>query len=93
MALVKKKKKTKKTKKKTGGCGLVTMACPSLPIPWTIACQAMLAMAFPRQTYWSGLSFPSPGDLPDPGIEPKSPVLQADSLSPEPPGKWEVILS
>ena len=38
--------------------------------PWTTACQAPLSMGFPRQDYWSGLPFPSPGDLPDPGIEP-----------------------
>ena len=44
-------------------------------------------MGFPRQKYWSGLPFPSPGDLPNPGIEPQSPVLQTDSLPPEPPGK------
>ena len=44
-------------------------------------------MGFPRQEYWSGLSFPSPGDLPDPGIEPGSPALQADSLPSEAPGK------
>ena len=44
-------------------------------------------MEFSRQEYWSGLPFPSPGDLPDPGIEPVSPAFQADSLPPEPPGK------
>jgi len=44
-------------------------------------------MGFSRQECWSGLSFPSPGDLPDPGIEPRSPALQADALPPEPPGK------
>ena len=55
--------------------------------PWTIACQAPLSMEFPRQEYWSGLPFPSPGDLPDPGIEPGCPALQADSLPSEPPGK------
>ena len=44
-------------------------------------------MGFPRQEYWSGLPFPSPGDLPDPGIEPWSPAFQADSLLTEPPGK------
>ena len=44
-------------------------------------------MEFSRQEYWSGLPFPSPGDLPDPGIEPKSPALQADALPSEPPGK------
>jgi len=48
--------------------------------PWTVALQAALSMAFPRQEYWSGLPFPSPGDLPDPGIKPGSPALQADSL-------------
>ena len=48
---------------------------------------ASLSMGFSRQEYWSGLPFPSPGDLPNPGIEPKSPALQADSLPAEPPGK------
>ena len=43
--------------------------------PWTVACQAPLSMGFPRQEYWSGLPFPSSGDLPDPGIEATSPVL------------------
>ena len=52
-----------------------------------IACQAPLSMGFSRQEYWSGLPFPPPGDLPDPGIKPGSPVLQADSLSTKPPGK------
>ena len=49
-------------------------------IPWTTAHQAPLSMGFPRKEYWSGLPFVSPGDLPDPGIEPVSPALQADSL-------------
>ena len=49
--------------------------------------QVPLSKEFSRQEYWSGLSFPSPGDLPDPGIEPRSPALQADSLPSEPPGK------
>ena len=57
--------------------------------PWTVACQAPLSMGFPRQDNWSGLPFPSLGDLPDPGIEPGSPALQADALSSEPPGKLE----
>ena len=48
---------------------------------------APLFMGFSRQEYWSGLPFPSPGDLTDPGIEPGSPALQADSLPSEPPGK------
>ena len=46
-------------------------------VPWTVACQAPLSMEFSRQEYWSGLSFPFPGDLPDPGIEPGSPAFQA----------------
>ena len=49
-------------------------------IPWTVACQAPLSMGFSRQEYRSGLPFPSPGDLPNPGIEPRSPALQAGSL-------------
>ena len=52
--------------------------------PWTVACQAPLSMGFSRQEYWSGFPFPSPRDLPDPGNEPESPTLQADSLPPEP---------
>ena len=55
--------------------------------PWTIACKTPLSMEFSRQEYWSGLPFPFPGDLPDPGIEPRSPALQADALLSEPPGK------
>ena len=55
--------------------------------PWTVACQAPLSVGFPRQEYWSGLLFSSLGDLPYPGIKPRSPVLQADSLPSEPPGK------
>ena len=55
--------------------------------PWTVAHQAPPSMEFSRQEYWSGLPFPSPGDLPDPGIEPRSPTLQADALTSEPPGK------
>ena len=55
--------------------------------PWTAACQAPLSMGFSRQEYWTGLPFPSPGDLPDPGIKPRSPILQADSLLSEPLGK------
>ena len=69
--------------------------------PWTIAYQAPPSMGFSRQECWSGLPFPSPGDLPDPGIEPGSPTLQAGTLPPEPPGRsnnnsyssnnWEII--
>ena len=65
------------------GRGLVTKSCPTLVIPWTIACQAPLSMGFSRKEYWSGLPFPSPGDLPNPEIEPGSPALEADSLPTE----------
>ena len=57
--------------------------------PWTVAYQASLSMGFSRQEYWSGLPFPSPGDLPDLGIKPRSPALEADALTSEPPGKPE----
>ena len=53
---------------------------------WTVAYQAPPSMGFSRQEYWSGLPFPSPGDLPDPGIEPRFPSLEADALTSEPPG-------
>ena len=55
--------------------------------PWTVACQAPLAMGISKQEYWSGLPCPPPGDLPTLGIEPRSPALQEDSLLSEPPGK------
>ena len=54
--------------------------------PWTVASQAPLSMAFSRQEYWRGLPFPSPGDLSNPGIKPRSPALQADSLPSDPLG-------
>ena len=54
---------------------------------WTVAYQSPQSMEFSRQEYWSGLPFPSPGDLPNPGIEPRSPTLRADALLSEPPGK------
>ena len=60
--------------------GLVAKLCPTLETPWTVALQAPLSMGFSRQEYWSGLSFVSTGDLPDLGIEPESPTLQANSL-------------
>ena len=55
--------------------------------PWTVAYQAPRSMGFSRQEYWSGLPFPSSGDLPNPGMEPGSPALQTDALPSEPPGK------
>ena len=68
--------------------GGVLLSCIRLfATPWTVAYKAPLSMKFSRQEYWSGLPFPSPGDLPDPGIEPGSSVFQADALTSEPPGK------
>ena len=70
--------------------------CEVLPVaqlsdfvtPWIVVYQASPFMEFSRQEYWSGLPFPSPGDHPDPGIEPGSPTLQADALPSKPPGKF-----
>ena len=59
----------------------------SIVTPWTVAYQAPQSMEFSRQKYWSGLPFPSPGDLPNPGIEPRSPTLQANALPSELPAK------
>ena len=53
--------------------------CPTLATPWTVAHQAPLSVGFSRQDYWSGLPFPSPGDPPNPGIEPRSPALHVVS--------------
>ena len=61
--------------------------------PWTVAYQASLSMGFSRQEYRSGLSFSSPGDLPNPGIKRGSPAFQADSLPSEPPGKNSMNMS
>ena len=58
----------------------VPKSCLTIVTPWTVARQVPLSMGFSRQEHWSGLLFPSPGDLPDPGIKPRSPALQADSL-------------
>ena len=62
-----------------GGC-LVAKPCMTLVTPWTVAPQAALSIGFSRQEFWSMLPFPSPGDLPNPKIEPGSPALQADDL-------------
>ena len=64
----------------TCGGGVVAKSCPTLATSWTVVHSAPLSMGFPRKEYWSGLQFLSPGDLLDPGIEPMSPALQADSL-------------
>ena len=68
---------------------LVIQSCPTLCDPTDCSPQAFLSMGFFRQEYWSGLPFPSPRDLPNPGIQARSLALQADSLSTEPLGKWE----
>ena len=65
----------------------VAQSCLTLCDSWTVAHQTPPSMGFSRQEYWSGLPFPSPGDLPDPGIEPRSPALQGDALTSAPPGK------
>ena len=70
----------------------VAQSCPALCDPWTVAHQAPPSMGFSRQECWSGLPFPSPGDLPDPGIKPSSLILQADALTSAPPGKPFVSL-
>ena len=67
---------------KNGG-DLVAKVCPTLATPWSVACQAPLSMRFPREGYWGGLPCPPPGDLPNPGIDPRSPALQVDSLPSE----------
>ena len=72
-----------KSEKKSEHCTVVSDSA----IPWTAACPTPLSMEFSRQECWSGLPFHSPGDLPDLGIERRSPTLQADSLPAEPQGK------
>ena len=69
---------------------LVPQSC-LFAIQWTVAHQAPLSMNFSRQEYWSGLPFPSPEDLPDPGMEPRSPALWPDSLLFEPPVKQSFL--
>ena len=77
------------------GCPFLAVLLVSLSVlsisatPWTVACQASLSLGFgfPRQEYWSGLAFPSPGDLPNPGIKPTSPALAGGLRTTEPPGK------
>ena len=72
---------------------LVAKSCQLFATPWTIACQAPLSLGFPRQEHWSGLPFPSEGDLPDPGVEPKSPALTGGFFTAEPPEKPKEILA
>ena len=74
---------------------LVAKSCPTLETPWTVACQSWNSPGKntgveKEKEYWSGLLFPYPGDLPNPGTKPGSPALQADSLPTEPPGKPKI---
>ena len=75
--------KYKKERKKVKSLSCVRL----FATPWTIAYQTPPSMGFSRQEYWSGLPFPPPGDLPNPGIEPRSLALQVDALLSDPPGK------
>ena len=75
-----------------GVCLCIFSQAPLFANPWTITLQAPLSMRLSRQEYCSGLPFPSPGDLPNPGIEPGSPALQTDALPSEPPGKPSLSL-
>ena len=68
-----------------------SQSCLTLAIPWIVAHQTLLFMKFTRQEYWNGLPFPSPGDLPNPGTEPRFPALQVDSLLFEPQGSPEML--
>ena len=70
-----------------GSGGLVAELCLTLVTLWTVAYQVPLSIGFSRQKYWSGLLFPSPGDLSKPGMKPGPPALQTNSLPSEPPGK------
>ena len=76
----------------TGGVCLVAKSCITLVTPWTVACQAPLSIRFSRQEYWSGLPFPSPEDLPDPGVESAYPALAGGFFTTEPAGKPNGIL-
>ena len=80
------------------GGGLVTKSCLIIVMSWTVTRQAPLSTGFSRQAYWSGLPFRSPRDLPDPGIKPRSPALQAGSYFPggsvikNPPAMQEILV-
>ena len=82
-----KQKGIKECKEGEEGCAWSLSRVLFFATPWTTAHRAALFVEFFTQEYWSGLPFPTPGDLPSPGIEPGSPALQADALLSEPPGK------
>ena len=74
-----------------GGGGLVTKSCTTIVTPWTLPCQAPLSMRFPRQEHWSGLPFPSPGNIPDPEMELIVSALAGRFFfNTEPPGKSHI---
>ena len=73
------------------GGGLVTKLCLTLATPWTVAYQTPLSMGLSRKEYWKGLSFPSPEGLPNPGVKPRCPILQAGSLPTELQGKLMLV--
>ena len=73
-------------------CGLVSKSCLPLMTLWTVARQSPLSMGFSRKEYWSGLPFPTLGDLSDPEIQARSPALHVDSLQDEPQGKSIYII-
>ena len=76
------------------GASLVAKSCQTLVTLWTVAHQAALSMGFSRQEYWSGLPFPSAGDLPNPGIKPMSPAMDSGRFfTTEPQGKPTDLLS
>ena len=81
-----------KARESLGYGGLIAKLCPTLATPWMVPCQDPLSMGFSRQEFWSGLSFPSLGDLPNPGIEPRSPAFQAEFLPTKLWGKLEKTL-
>ena len=72
-------------------CCLVAKSCLTLCDPWTVARQSSLSMGFSRQEYWNGLPFPSPGNFPDPGVEPRSPASADSFFTSEPPKKSSVV--
>ena len=72
---------------KYGDGGLVAKLCLTLLTPWTMACQTPVPMGFPRQEYWNELPFPTPRNLPNPGIKPEPPALAGRFFTTQPPGK------
>ena len=91
MNLFTKQKLAHKLREQSYGGGLAAKSYPTLATPWTVARQAPISMGFSRQEYWSGLTFPSPGDLPNTGIKSWSPELQTGSLPTELQGEAPIL--